>query len=106
MKFGVDYAIEQRAVELRRKHDLHGRVYALLSSSGYYFRVDGVQNVGDWIGPGSVFRFERAVVLGCAAGFLADLDADVVVFEPGFAAQRLFGPDFDSSTLAQLRDAG
>ena len=106
LKFGVDYATEQQVVGVRRSHGLSGRVLTLMSQLGYYYRLDGAQNVGDWIGPASILRFQRAAMLGCAADFLARLDADTLVISEEMEKPRVLGPELDAAIAEQLRDAG
>jgi len=101
LKFGIDYSVEQRVAEEWRKRGLHGNVYALISQEGFYYRLDGIRNVGDWIGPGGYFRFNRAIALGCATDFLTRLNADGVVILP----EGKLPPYAYAMLVEQLNDA-
>jgi hypothetical protein len=99
--FGSDYAAEQRVVQEWHKRGLHGDVYVLISQSGAYYRLDGVRNIGDWIGPAGIFRLQRAVMIGCGAEFIARLNAGGIVILP----EKKFPPQIDGMLIEQLRAA-
>lgn len=62
-----------------------GLVYVLMNrgqSLNYYFRLHGIRNVGDWVGPGGWFRLFAAIDAGAAPKFLDDLGVTTVLVDP------------------------
>jgi len=84
-------------------HDLgiRGRLYQLAPPLNYYYRRDGIESIGDWIGPAGFFRFYRAVDAGLGAQFLTSLGVDAVLVDPRLVIGGLAVP-----IGHQLGDAG
>lgn len=82
----VDGYVEEKFVT-RAMHRLgiRGNLYLLGTPINYYYSMDGVRSIGDWIGPAGYLRFYRSVSTGQAAAFLDELDVNAVVVDPKFA---------------------
>ena len=79
------YSEERFASAFMNRSRLKGRLYLVASNIGYYYRRDGIESVGDWIGPAGWHRLFRALDEGRVTAFLGDLNVDAVLVDPHFA---------------------
>lgn len=119
--FEAGYVEEEFTAAVFRKNKLEGRVYTFGGGNfgaSYYFRRNGLVDVGDWVGPGSFYRLSAAIDAHQAVQYFDDLNVQAVeigsaalaglgvplkdqLLEAGFCALRV--PGTTSQLLVRFR---
>lgn len=81
-RFSPDYRESRFVAALMKDSKQTGRVYMLGPRVQYNFAADGIQAIGDWMGPAGFFRLYRAVDARKGAAFMRELDVDAVLITP------------------------
>ncbi len=79
--FEPGYVEEEFTAAVLRKYGIRGRVYAFGGGNfgaSYYFRRNGLVNIGDWVGSGSYFRLAMAIDTHQAIQYFNDLHVGAV----------------------------
>lgn len=86
------YAEEQFAVARLHQMGAVGTVYIIGGATEYFFRRDGFETAGDWVGPAGWFRLYRAIDTNQVAEYLDSLGIAAVLVDPKFVLGALDGP--------------
>lgn len=81
-KFVSGYSEEQFTARALHELGLSGRLYLIGTYVHYYYRRDGIESVGDWVGPAAVFWLYHSAATRQTAQFLDGLGVDAVLFDP------------------------
>ncbi len=76
------YSEEQFVTRAMHRLDVTGPIYLIATPIGYYYRMDGVLSIGDFVGPAGYFRFYHAVSAGEGTAFLDALGVNAVLIDP------------------------
>jgi hypothetical protein len=89
----VDGYVEERFVTTAmHRLGVRGRLYLLGTPLAYYYRLDGVESIGDWVGPAGAYRLYRALASGQTVEFFDQLGVNAVVLDPQRAQGGLAVP--------------
>lgn len=100
-EYVTGYVDTSKAIKTLTALNFNARLYVIGPQLNYYYRLSGIDSIGDWIGPAGVFRLYRAVDAHRAPEFLSALGVGAVII---YKRQVLGG--LSVPLVRQLKRAG